>query len=164
MLLGAVIVILIVMEFEIRIPAGIYYFFVCTSLKSLGRTESSVIASIFTICVLKLSVFPAELVTFLFMFIFWLSQTKPRNHIKENFTMSIIIFVLLIIIYSVIPKFHYFIQDNFSHLVYWTIVIIAAIELRLISNYLIVSLVIRRKIFHLMLILIFIPGLQVKVF
>ena len=53
--------------------------------------------------------------------------------------------------------------NNINYLIYWAIVSAVCIASALILNYLKVSLVIQRKVFHLMLILIFIPGLQVKV-
>lgn len=163
LLIGCYSPILLVKDFDPRIASGMIYFQISTSLKFLDRTEASIIASIASTIILNHRIIPEELMIALYCFLNL--QTFSILHMKHNKAIKVVIFSFAAqtIIFIPSTETHAFLLNNINYLLYWAAVSSISILTAILANYLQVSLMIQRKIFHLMLILIFIPGLQVKV-
>ena len=146
-----------------RLVSGMIFFQISTSLKFLDRTEASIIASIFSAAVLNYSLIPAELKACLYCYIIFLNFSVL--HISHYKAIKVIIFTLAIqiVVFIQSPEIHTFLLNNINYLIYWAAVSTIFILIAILANYLQAPLMIQRKIFHLMLIMIFIPGLNVKV-
>ena len=78
---GVITYFVILYNFDRRWLAGICFFLVSTWLKFLGRTESAVIASVFSITLLNFYILPDELRTYLVLFLGLFFVTDPSDSV-----------------------------------------------------------------------------------
>ena len=89
--------ILILTNFDRRLPAGIYFFTVSTSLKFLGQTESVIIGSFFLITILNLRFLPVELEMLLFLYLSIFFLIDPRKSVGDNGITALMCIVIIFV-------------------------------------------------------------------
>lgn len=143
---------------DLRIPAFFIYFGSARATMSLGSTESLLVASLATIPVLNYStillpLFPVLAQLLLFMLILTIPNTDWFFLLYDKILLAIVT-VLVFVERSA------FIFDNIQFIIYWSLVSIIGLSIIFTANYMKIGKMIQRKLFHFLLLAIYIPGLS----